>query len=122
MPWYFRKAGIGPLVGHQTWGGLVGIGNYPPLMDGGRVTAPRWAIYGTKGEWEVENHGIIPDVEVEMDPKLVREGHDPQLERAVEVALDLLKKNPPRTYPKPPYPDYHPHLPALEVEKATLGH
>jgi len=83
-------------------------------MDGGRVTAPRWAIYGLKGEWEVENHGIVPDVAVEMDPKLVRQGHDPQLERAVEVELELLKKNPPATYPAPPYPDYHPKLPAIE--------
>jgi tricorn protease len=114
MPWYFRKAGIGPLIGHQTWGGLVGIGGYPVLMDGGAVTAPRWAIYGLKGEWEVENHGIAPDIAVDMDPKLVREGHDPQLEKAVEVELDLLKKNPPKTYPKPAYPDYHPSLPATE--------
>ncbi|HEV2177432.1 MAG TPA: PDZ domain-containing protein [Terriglobia bacterium] len=114
MPWYFRKAGIGPLVGVKTWGGLVGIGGYPVLMDGGRVTAPRWAIYGLKGHWEVENHGIAPDVEVEMDPKLVREGHDPQLERAVQVALALLKKNPPATFERPPYPDYHPHLPPVQ--------
>ena len=57
LPWYFRKAGLGPLVGVRTWGGLVGIGGYPPLMDGGRVTAPRWALYGTPGEWEVENDG-----------------------------------------------------------------
>jgi tricorn protease len=111
LPWYFRKAGIGPLIGHQTWGGLVGIGGYPVLMDGGRVTAPRWAIYGVKGEWEVENHGIVPDIAVDMDPKLVREGHDPQLEKAVEVALDLLKKSPPQTYQRPAYPDYHPRLP-----------
>ncbi|MGO9269709.1 MAG: PDZ domain-containing protein [Terriglobia bacterium] len=113
MPWYFRKAGIGPLVGERTWGGLVGIGGYPELIDGGHVMAPRLAIYGLKGEWEVENHGIAPDVEVWQDPKLVRAGHDPQLEKAVEVALDLLKKNPPPTYPKPPYPDYHPHLPKV---------
>ena len=92
MPWYFRKAGVGPLVGTRTWGGLVGIGGYPQLIDGGSITAPRWAIYGLKGQWEVENHGIAPDVEVELDPKLVREGHDPQLERAVEVVLDLLKQ------------------------------
>jgi tricorn protease len=111
MPWYFRKAGVGPLVGMRTWGGLVGIGGYPQLMDGGSITAPRWAIYGTKGEWEVENHGISPDIEVVLDPKLVREGHDPQLERAVEVVLDLLKKNPLPSYPKPPYPDYHDTLP-----------
>ncbi len=111
MPWYFRQAGVGPLVGTRTWGGLVGIGNYPQLIDGGFVTAPRWAIYGLKGQWEVENHGISPDVEVELDPKLVRQGHDPQLKRAVEVVLDLLKKNPPPSYPKPPYPNYHDTLP-----------
>jgi tricorn protease len=108
MPWYFRKAGIGPLVGMRTWGGLVGIGNYPLLMDGGTVTAPRWAIYGTHGQWEVENHGIDPDVEVELDPKLVRQGHDPQLEKAVEVMLQSLKAHPLPTYPKPDYPNYHP--------------
>jgi len=112
MPWYFRKAGVGPLVGMRTWGGLVGIGGYPELMDGGRITAPRWAIYGLKGQWEVENHGISPDVEVELDPKLVREGHDPQLERAVEVVLDLLKQHPLPFFPKPPYPNYHDTLPA----------
>ena len=111
MPWYFRKANVGPLVGMRTWGGLVGIGNYPTLMDGGTVTAPRWAIYGLKGEWEVENHGIAPDVEVDLDPKLVREGHDPQLEKAVDVVMELLKKNPAEKYPKPPYPNYHPRLP-----------
>jgi tricorn protease len=112
MPWYFRKAGIGPLVGTRTWGGLVGIGGYPQLMDGGSVTAPRWAIYGTKGEWEVENHGIAPDLEVELDPKLVRQGHDPQLEKAVEVTMEALKKNPPPAYKKPAYPNYHQHLPS----------
>jgi tricorn protease len=111
MPWYFRKAGIGPLVGMKTWGGLVGIGGYPPLMDGGMVMAPRWAFYGLSGQWEVENHGIAPDVEVDLDPKLVREGHDPQLERAVTVALELLKKTPPVTYKRPTYPDYHPQFP-----------
>jgi len=113
MPWYFRKAGIGPLVGTRTWGGLVGIGGYPQLMDGGFVTAPRWAIYGTKGEWEVENHGITPDVEVELDPKLLRQGHDPQLEKAVEVTMESLRKNPPPSYKKPAYPNYRPHVPAV---------
>ena len=111
MPWYFRKAGVGPLVGMKTWGGLVGIGGYPPLIDGGVVMAPRWAFYGLSGEWEVENHGIAPDIEVDQDPKLVREGHDPQLERAVSVALELLQKNPPPTYKRPTYPDYHPTFP-----------
>jgi len=110
MPWYFRKAGIGPLIGTRTWGGLVGIYDYPQLIDGGRVTAPRVAIYGLQGDWEVENHGITPDVEVDMDPALVRQGHDPQLEKAVEVILDQLKKNPSPDYKKPAYPDYHQKL------------
>jgi len=95
----------------RTWGGLVGIGGYPTLIDGGMVTAPRWAIYGLNGQWEVENHGIPPDYEVDMDPKLVREGHDPQLEEAVKVVLQLLKEHPTPTYPHPPYPDYHQTLP-----------
>jgi tricorn protease len=107
LPWYFHRAGVGKLVGKRTWGGLVGIFSYPPLMDGGSVTAPRVGIYGLHGDWEVENHGISPDVEVEMDPKSVAEGRDPQLERAVQVALDDLKANPLPTYKKPPYPNYH---------------
>jgi tricorn protease len=111
LPWYFRKTGIGPLVGVRTWGGLVGIGGYPPLMDGGMVMAPRWAIYGLHGEWEVEGHGIPPDYEVQMDPKLWREGHDPQLEKAVSVALQLLKEHPVPRYPRAPYPDHHQQLP-----------
>ena len=114
LPWYFRKMGIGPLVGSRTWGGLVGIGGYPQLLDGGSVMAPRWAIYGLHGDWEVENHGIAPDIEVWQDPKLVREGHDPQLETAVATAMELLKKNPPPSYARPAYPDFHPHLPAVE--------
>ncbi|HLY17045.1 MAG TPA: PDZ domain-containing protein [Bryobacteraceae bacterium] len=110
MPWYFRKAGIGPLVGNRTWGGLVGIYDYPQLIDGGGVTAPRVAIFGLKGDWEVENHGIAPDVEVDMDPALVRQGHDPQLEKAVEVVMEALKKNPLPEYKKPEYPNYHQKL------------
>ncbi len=111
LPWMFRTNKAGTLVGTRTWGGLIGIGGYPTLIDGGTITAPRWALYGTKGEWEVENHGIAPDVEVEMDPKLVRQGHDPQLEKAVAVALEQLAKNPPATFPRPPYPNYHQKLP-----------
>jgi tricorn protease len=107
MPWYFRKAGIGPLIGSRTWGGLVGIYDYPQLIDGGSVTAPRVAIYGLNGDWEVENRGITPDIEVELDPALVRQGHDPQLEKALEVIMEQLKKSPPPNYKKPAYPDYH---------------
>ncbi|HXG91749.1 MAG TPA: PDZ domain-containing protein [Blastocatellia bacterium] len=107
LPWLFRKAGIGPLVGMRTWGGLVGIYDYPFLMDGGQVTAPRVAFYNLQGEWDVENHGTPPDVEVDLDPAAWRAGHDPQLERAVEVVMDALRKNPPPKYRKPAYPNYY---------------
>jgi tricorn protease len=103
MPWYFRKAGLGTLVGVRTWGGLIGIGGYPTLIDGGGVTAPRYGIYGLKGEWEVEGHGIPPDVEVEELPKDVAAGHDLQLERAVEIVMQQLKEHP---VPEPKIPDY----------------
>jgi tricorn protease len=109
LPWYFRKAGIGPLVGKKTWGGLVGIGGYPELIDGGRVTAPRAAIYGLHGDWEVENHGVAPDVEVDLDPATFRQGHDAQLEKAIEVVMQQLKEHPLPEIKRPPYPNYHEH-------------
>ena len=111
MPWLFKKAGLGPLVGVRTWGGLVGIGGYPPLMDGGGVMAPRVAIGGLHGHWEVEDHGISPNVEVQQDPKLVREGYDPQLEAAVRTAMQMLREHPLPHYTPPPFPNHHPHLP-----------
>jgi len=107
MPWYFRKAGIGKLVGTKTWGGLVGIGGFPSLLDGGYVMAPRYAIYGINGDWEVENRGIAPDVPVEDLPKDVAEGHDRQLETGVQMVLDDLKAHPVPEIPIPPYPNYH---------------
>jgi len=108
MPWHFRQAKIGTLVGKRTWGGLVGFfGPGENLMDGGVVTAPSRGFWTPNNKWEVENEGIAPDVEVELDPKAVREGHDPQLEKAVQVALSNLEKNPLPTYKKPPYPNYH---------------
>ena len=107
MPWYFRKAEIGKLVGTRTWGGLVGIGGYPPLLDGGFVMAPRYAIYGLKGDWEVENHGIPPDTMVEELPKDIAAGHDKQLETGVQMVLEELKEHPIPAIPVPAYPNYH---------------
>jgi len=107
MPWYFRKASLGKLVGTRTWGGLVGIGGYPTLLDGGRVTAPRYAIYGLSGDWEVENHGIAPDIAVEDTPKDFAAGHDLQLETGVKLVLDELKAHPIPEIPIPAYPNYH---------------
>ncbi len=104
LPQFFRRRGMGQLVGKRTWGGLVGIYDYPVLMDGGFVTAPRLAIFSPDGEWEVENEGVAPDVEVEMRPKAVIAGRDPQLEKAVELILAELAAQPPvrKTRPAPP--------------------
>jgi tricorn protease len=107
MPWYFRKAELGPLVGKRTWGGLVGIYDYPPLIDGGRVTAPRMAFWNPNGSWEIENYGVAPDVQVEFDPDAWRKGEDPQLKRAVEWVLEELERNPPEPHQKPAYPNYY---------------
>ena len=107
LPWYFRKAGIGPLIGKRTWGGLVGIYDYPQLIDGGFVTAPRVAFWSPKGEWDVENRGVAPDIEIEYDPQAWRAGRDPQLEKAVEVVTEALKKNPLPKPDRPAYPNYH---------------
>jgi tricorn protease len=91
LPYMFKKKKIGPLVGKKTWGGLVGWGGEPPLVDGGFISAPSFGFFDTDGKWAVENEGVAPDIEVFQDPKLVAGGHDPQLEKAVEVALELLK-------------------------------
>ena len=107
LPWYFRKTKIGPLIGKRTWGGLIAAFGIPQLMDGGGVTAPDAAVYGLNGEWEVENVGVGPDIEVEFDPAAWRQGRDPQLEKAVEYLLEELKKHPRPQYKLPPYPNYH---------------
>ena len=109
LPWYFRKAGIGPLIGKRTWGGLVGIGGYPQLLDGGGVTAPRAALYGLNGDWEVENHGVPPDYDVDLDPAAFRQGKDAQLEKAIEVVMKELKEHPLPQIKRPAYPNYHGH-------------
>lgn len=80
---------------------------FPALIDGGMVTAPDLAFYNLKGEWEVENHGVAPDIEVEYDPAAVRAGHDPQLEKAVQVVMTELEKHPAPQYGQPPFPNYH---------------
>ncbi len=106
LPHYFRLLGLGPIVGTRTWGGLVGIYGYPHLMDGGMVTAPRIAFYGADGQWTAENVGVAPDVEVEITPADFQAGRDPQLERAVEIALEALEAEPYERPEPPAFPDY----------------
>jgi tricorn protease len=104
FPFYFQQAGLGPLIGTRTWGGLIGISGTPPLVDGGTVTVPTFGIYSTKGQWIIEGHGVDPDIAVVDDPTLMARGHDPQLERAIDEVLKALKKNPPTDVKKPKYP------------------
>lgn len=108
MPWYFRRAGAGKLVGKRTWGGLVGRAGAPRLMDGGGVSAPSSAVWDpSSSKWIAENVGVEPDVEVEQEPELVRQGKDPQLEKAVELVMAELAKKPAAKPKRPAYPDYH---------------
>lgn len=103
LPWMFRRFEIGKLIGKTTWGGLVGVLGYPEFIDGGSVTAPNVAYYNEDG-FRIENEGVAPDIEVEQLPKEVMQGKDPQLEKAIKVILEELKKNP-VTYPeRPEYP------------------
>ncbi len=106
LPWLFRRAGLGKLVGKRTWGGLVGIGGTPDLVDGGRVTSPNFGIWNVSGEYDVENRGIPPDVDVELDPAAVRQGHDPQLEKAIELVMAEMAKNPAPVLKRPAFPNY----------------
>ncbi len=108
LPWMFRRLGTGPLIGTRTWGGLIGIGGYPRLMDGGIVTAPRWGIFNPDtGVFDVENKGVPPDMEVELDPAAWRQGRDPQLEKAINVVLDELQQHPVTPVRRPKYPVYN---------------
>jgi len=86
-------------------------------MDGARVTAPRVAFFNAKGEWAVENIGVAPDIEVDMDPKAWRAGRDPQLEKAVEVVMEALRKNPLSSSKRPAYPNYHRGAGATVLQK-----
>ncbi len=94
FPDYFRKAGLGPLIGTRTWGGLIGISGTPPLIDGGNVTAPTFRMFHPDGEWFPEGHGVDPDIEVTEDYTSLAKGIDAQLKKAVEVLMNQLEDNP----------------------------
>lgn len=104
LPYMFRKFEVGTMVGKRTWGGLVGVLGFPELMDGGYITAPNVAIWTEDEGFIVENVGVSPDIEVEQTPADVIRGIDPQLEKAIEVALQELKENPQPAPVRPPYP------------------
>jgi tricorn protease len=104
FPYYFRKRGLGPLLGTRTWGGLIGLSGNPGLADGGSVLVPTFRFLDTDGRWVVENVGVSPDIEVLDRPERVAGGEDPSLERAVEILLEKLEEEPPARVQVPPAP------------------
>jgi len=104
FPDYFRKLGLGPLIGSRTWGGLIGISGAPALIDGGSVTVPTFRMYDPDGNWFKEGHGVEPDIEVMEDPTALAKGQDPQIERAVKYLLEELDKIG-TIHPKTPAPE-----------------
>lgn len=90
----FRQWNIGPLIGKRTWGGAVGIVDHGPLLDGGEVFVPKFGTADENGHWIIEGHGVDPDIVVEQDPVGVLNGHDPQLQRAVQELMNRLPKIP----------------------------
>ncbi len=94
FPAFFRKAGLGKLIGARTWGGLVGISGNPTLIDNVFVTVPTFGFYKLDGTWTIEGHGVDPDIAVIDDPAKMVDGGDPQLDAAIQNMLEELQKHP----------------------------
>lgn len=104
FPAMFRKAGLGKLIGKRSWGGVVGITGHGRLIDGGTVYVPEYGFVNTDGEWDIENYGVAPDIEVENDPASIIEGKDNQLDRGISEIMKLIEEHPKKYPPRPPYP------------------
>ncbi|MGS2720637.1 S41 family peptidase [Paraglaciecola aestuariivivens] len=102
LPYSFKRMGLGKLIGKTTWGGLIGISANRSFIDGGRQTVPHFRFFTPEHEWRVENEGVAPDIEVELDPTLVNKGQDAQLQRAVTEVLEQLKTHKPVRHDKAP--------------------
>jgi len=104
FPYYFKKKGLGTLIGTRTWGGLVGISGNAQFVDGGSFSVPRFGVFDENGKWIIEGIGVSPDIEVVDRPEQLAKGIDPGIEKAVEVLLKELKNNPAKKVvaPKPP--------------------
>ena len=102
MPYLFRQTGLGPLIGTRTWGGVIGIAVNPRLIDGGMLTVPYVRLFSPEGKWVIENQGVAPDLDVELDPTAVNKGQDPQLDAAIQSVLERLKTAPALPLDKPP--------------------
>ncbi|MGD2154104.1 MAG: S41 family peptidase, partial [Gemmatimonadales bacterium] len=104
FPAAFRQAGLGPLIGVRTWGGVIGISGYGPLIDGGDVSVPQFGTNDVDGSWIIENYGVAPDIEVQNTPKSVIEGRDLQLERAIAEVMAMIEADPKRLPDRPADP------------------
>jgi tricorn protease len=104
FPYYFRESGLGPLIGKRTWGGVIGITDHGPLLDGGQVYVPQNSTNDENGKYIIEGHGVDPDIEVENDPNAVLEGRDPQLERGVQEVLRMMAEKPMKLPSRPADP------------------
>ena len=104
FPWQFRNAGLGPLIGKTSWGGVVGITSHGPLIDGGSVNVPEFGFADVDGNYVIEGEGVVPDIEVDNDPASVIAGRDPQLERAIEEVMGKIETDPPRFPTRPADP------------------
>jgi len=108
FPAMFKQAGLGPLIGMRSWGGVTGITSHGPLIDGGQVNVPEFGFTSVDGKWIIEGHGVDPDIEVQNDPKSVIEGRDPQLERGVQEILKLIQEHPKHLPARPTPPNRAP--------------
>ena len=108
FPYYFREAGLGPLIGMRTWGGLIGLSGAPPLIDGGNVTVPSFRMYSPQGKWFEEGHGVDPDIVVVDDPGQMAKGKDPQLDRAIQEVMRKLGEKPAAKPARPAYENRSP--------------
>lgn len=111
--YFFKYYKLGPLIGERTWGGVRGIRGEIPLIDGGYITRPEFSLYGLNSEWLIENRGVAPDIEVDNRPDLVREGHDPQLEKAIEVVMQEIQQHPKQLPARPPDLPAYPPKPGM---------
>ena len=110
FPWLFKHNEVGPVIGKRTWGGLVAAFGFG-LVDGGAINSPNDAFFNLNGTWDVEGHGVDPDIEVDLDPYLWRQGKDSQLLRAIEELNKRLASYMPPKLKRPSYPD-----------KSVVGH
>ena len=111
--YFFKVYKLGPLVGERTWGGVRGIRGYIPLIDGGYVTRPEFSLYSLDSQWLIENRGVAPDIEVDNTPGQVLAGHDPQLEKAVELVMQEINAHPKKLPPPPPDLPAYPKGPGM---------